>query len=81
VNAVSPGFVETPITGAWFRSLPDPEVERARMVSRHPVGRMGRPEDIARAIRFLALEAEASFVTGECLMADGGRAAQLVDPA
>jgi NAD(P)-dependent dehydrogenase (short-subunit alcohol dehydrogenase family) len=42
---------------------------------------MGRPEDIARAIRFLALEGEASFVTGECLMADGGRAAQLVDPA
>jgi NAD(P)-dependent dehydrogenase (short-subunit alcohol dehydrogenase family) len=81
VNAVSPGFVETPITGAWFASLPDPEAERARMVARHPVGRMGRPEDIARAIRFLALEAESSFVAGECLMVDGGRAAQLVDPS
>jgi NAD(P)-dependent dehydrogenase (short-subunit alcohol dehydrogenase family) len=73
VNAVSPGFVETPITGAWFRSLPDPEVERARMVSRHPVGRMGRPEDIARAIRFLALEAEASFVTGGRPRGSAGR--------
>jgi NAD(P)-dependent dehydrogenase (short-subunit alcohol dehydrogenase family) len=81
VNAVSPGFVETPITGAWFASFPDPEAERARMARLHPVGRMGRPEDIARTIRFLALEGEASFVTGECLMADGGRAAQLVDPA
>jgi NAD(P)-dependent dehydrogenase (short-subunit alcohol dehydrogenase family) len=81
VNAVSPGFIETPITGAWFASFPDPESERARTAALHPVGRLGRPEDIARAIRFLALEGEASFVTGECLMVDGGRAAQLVDPA
>jgi NAD(P)-dependent dehydrogenase (short-subunit alcohol dehydrogenase family) len=41
---------------------------------------MGRPEDIARAIRFLALEGESSFVAGECLMVDGGRAAQLIEP-
>jgi NAD(P)-dependent dehydrogenase (short-subunit alcohol dehydrogenase family) len=80
VNAVSPGFVETPINERYFASFPDPEAERARMAALHPVGRMGRPEDIARAIRFLAQEGESSFVTGECLMVDGGRAAQLVDP-
>jgi NAD(P)-dependent dehydrogenase (short-subunit alcohol dehydrogenase family) len=80
VNAVSPGFVETPITDRWFASLDDPEAERARIAASHPVGRIGRPDDIARAIRFLALEGESSFVAGECLMVDGGRAAQLVDP-
>jgi NAD(P)-dependent dehydrogenase (short-subunit alcohol dehydrogenase family) len=80
VNAVSPGFVETPITDRWFASLDDPEAERARIAASHPVGRIGRPEDIARAIRFLALEGESSFVAGACLMVDGGRAAQLVDP-
>ncbi|HXL43619.1 MAG TPA: glucose 1-dehydrogenase [Gaiellaceae bacterium] len=80
VNAVSPGFVETPLTEQWFASLDDPEAERERIAASHPVGRIGRPEDIARAIRFLALEGESSFVAGECLMVDGGRAAQLVDP-
>jgi NAD(P)-dependent dehydrogenase (short-subunit alcohol dehydrogenase family) len=80
VNAVSPGYIETPINEAYFASFPDPDAERARTAALHPVGRMGRPEDVARAIRFLALEAESSFVAGECLMVDGGRAAQLVDP-
>ena len=80
VNAVSPGYIETPNTKQYFVSFPDPEAERVRMAALHPLGRLGRPEDIARAIRFLALEGESSFVTGECLMVDGGRAAQLVDP-
>lgn len=81
VNAVSPGYIATPINEKYFASFPDPEAERARVAKLHPVGRMGRPEDVARAIRFLALDAESSFVAGECLMVDGGRAAQLVDPA
>jgi NAD(P)-dependent dehydrogenase (short-subunit alcohol dehydrogenase family) len=60
VNAVCPGYIETGmLTGS------------PRLVDETPLGRMGRPEDIARAARFL-LSADASFITGTQLVVDGG---------
>ncbi|GAA4879005.1 SDR family NAD(P)-dependent oxidoreductase [Actinomycetospora straminea] len=64
VNAVAPGFVDTPMTDG----LP-PEVRR-RTLDAIPVGRAGRPEDVADAVAFLA---DAGYVTGQVLVACGGR--------
>lgn len=69
VNAVCPGYIETPL----LRELTD-EMVQVR-VSKHPMGRMGRPAEIAQACLFLASE-EASFITGINLFADGGYTAQ-----
>ena len=65
VNAVAPGFVATDIIKAM------PEKVIAGMVARTPVGRMGKPEDIAEAYFWLASDA-ASFVHGATLSVDGG---------
>ncbi|HUO87516.1 MAG TPA: SDR family oxidoreductase, partial [Thermoanaerobaculia bacterium] len=65
VNAVAPGFVATEIVQAM------PEKVLAGMVQRTPVGRMGRPEDIAEAYLWLASDA-ATFVQGTVLSVDGG---------
>jgi 3-oxoacyl-[acyl-carrier protein] reductase len=65
VNAVAPGFVATEI----LRAMPQKVLDS--MVERTPLGRMGRPEDIANAYCWLASD-EAGFVTGHCLSVDGG---------
>lgn len=65
VNTVSPGYVETPL-------LEDmPEEALAALVKLHPIGRLGRADEIANAVLFLASD-EASFVTGANLLVDGG---------
>lgn len=70
VNCVCPGFARTALTAGIFA---DPE-RRARIEAMHPLGRMGEPEDIARAIVFLLSE-DASWITGAALPVDGGFAA------
>ena len=65
VNAVAPGFTATEI----LRSMPDKVLEG--MKARTPLGRLGRPEDIANAYLFLASD-EASFISGDVLRVDGG---------
>ena len=65
VNTVAPGFTETDIISAM------PEKILAGMRGRTPLGRLGRPQDIANAYLFLASE-DASFITGEVLRVDGG---------
>ncbi|MGP4043222.1 SDR family NAD(P)-dependent oxidoreductase [Streptomyces sp. 2A115] len=65
-NAVLPGAV---VTGLWAQSSPE---YRAETVARTPAGRLGTPEDIAAAVAFFASE-DASFITGQNLLVDGGR--------
>lgn len=66
INAVCPGPVDTEITKTWT-----PE-HRAKAIASVPMGRLGRPEDIANPIVFLA-SYMADFITGEALMVNGGR--------
>jgi 3-oxoacyl-[acyl-carrier protein] reductase len=64
-NVVAPGYVKTQLTDVL------PEEATAAMLTNTPLGRLGEPEDIARAVRFLCSDA-ASFITGEVLLVDGG---------
>ena len=64
-NVVAPGYVDTRLTQVIADEL------KELMLANTPLGRFGRPEDIAGAVRFLCSE-EASFITGEVLMVDGG---------
>lgn len=69
VNAVCPGYIDTPL----LKDIPDDIKEK--LVALHPMGRLGRAEEVANAVLFLASD-EASFVTGSSLMVDGGYTAQ-----
>jgi NAD(P)-dependent dehydrogenase (short-subunit alcohol dehydrogenase family) len=71
VNALLPGAIETPLLRRSFDRAPDPEAARAASAARHPLGRLGRPEEIADAALYLAGDA-ASFTTGLELAVDGG---------
>ena len=64
-NVVAPGYVKTQLTDVL------PEAATATMLEQTPLGRLGDPEDVARAVRFLASD-ESSFVTGEVVLVDGG---------
>lgn len=78
-NAVCPGFVETPMIDGFFRDQPDPEGARVMATGQHPLGRLGRPDDIADAMVYLASD-EARWVTGTALAVDGGLMAGLWAP-
>ena len=75
VNCICPGATDTPMLEASFAITGDRERARADHISRHPLGRIGRPDEIAGAALFLASE-DASFVTGAILPVDGGFVAQ-----
>lgn len=79
-NAVVPGYVDTPINVAYFGTFADPAAERRRVEDLHPLRRIGRADEVARAIAFLASDEDAGFVTGTSLLVDGGRSALLQDP-
>jgi 3-oxoacyl-[acyl-carrier protein] reductase len=65
VNAVAPGYIDTELTQGL------PEELRELLLANTPLGRLGEPRDVATAVRFLCSD-EASFVTGEIMLVDGG---------
>lgn len=71
VNVLVPGAIDTPLLARAFARAADPESTKARSIGRHPLGRLGRAEEVAAAALFLASD-ESSFTTGSCLRVDGG---------
>jgi NAD(P)-dependent dehydrogenase (short-subunit alcohol dehydrogenase family) len=70
VNAICPGFIDTPMTEGIF-GLPGMEQVAFDLTHEHKLGRFGQPEEIASVASFL-LSADASFVTGHAIAVDGG---------
>jgi acetoacetyl-CoA reductase len=64
VNAIAPGFIETEMIAAM------PEEVRARILEKIPMGRFGRPEEIAQAVAFLVSSGD--YITGQVISIDGG---------
>src|SRR5262245_37615921 len=71
VNCVCPGYIQTPMTES---GLSDPE-QKAQIIAREPIGRVGAPEEVAETVVWLCSDA-ASFVTGHTMTVDGGYVAQ-----
>ena len=76
VLAVNPGTIDTPLVDEAVATIGgDAQAIRRDMADRHPIGRIGRPEEIAQVVLFLA-SAKASFMTGENVCVDGGMMAK-----
>jgi NAD(P)-dependent dehydrogenase (short-subunit alcohol dehydrogenase family) len=71
VNAICPGFVETPLTAEVLRQAPDPQGARRERTALHPLGRLGQPDDVAGLAVYLASD-ESAWTTGAVLAVDGG---------
>ncbi len=78
-NAVAPGWIDTPLNVDFVESMPDPEGFKKDIGGIHPIGRTGKPKEIAELVAWLASDA-ASFITGQVITADGGRMAKLSLP-
>lgn len=70
-----PGFIDTPMVAGFAQSTGDREAVYEALKKLHPLGRLGRPEEIASVIVFL-LSDDASFMTGSEVVVDGGYTAQ-----
>lgn len=70
-NSIHPGYIWTPQTENYLAGIGQAEEERAKALSRHPIGRLGRPDDIAYMVLYLASD-ESTFVTGAEMVVDGG---------
>lgn len=71
VNSIAPGTIMTPLNEKVFEEAEDPEALIETWNRMHPIGRFGQPEEVAEAALFLASDSS-SFVTGHCLIVDGG---------
>ena len=70
-NSIHPGYIWTPQTENYLRDLGTLEQEKAKALSRHPIGFLGEPNDIAYMVLYLASD-ESKFVTGSEMVVDGG---------
>jgi 2-keto-3-deoxy-L-fuconate dehydrogenase len=70
-NCVCPGTVDSPWVGRLLDQADDPALARERLVARQPLGRLGEPTEVAKAVLYLASD-DASFMTGSSLVIDGG---------
>jgi 2-keto-3-deoxy-L-fuconate dehydrogenase len=71
VNAICPGTIESPSLQARIDAFADPVAARAAFIARQPMGRLGRPEEIAALAAFLAAD-ESAYATGTAFLMDGG---------
>ncbi len=78
-NAVAPGWIDTDLNLDFIESMPDPAAFRREIGRIHPVGRTGKPEEVAALVAWLA-SSEAGFVTGQVWTIDGGRMTKLSLP-
>ena len=74
-NSIHPTFIETPVLESMIRDSPDPEKARYTLVRQVPLRRIGKPDDVANMIVYLASD-ESTFVTGTEMVIDGGVIAQ-----
>jgi meso-butanediol dehydrogenase/(S,S)-butanediol dehydrogenase/diacetyl reductase len=78
-NAVAPGWIDTDLNLDFIESMADPVAFRRNIGRIHPVGRTGKPSEVAALVAFLAAE-ESGFITGQVYTVDGGRMAKLSLP-
>ncbi len=71
VNAICPGYIDTPMWEEWLRSASDPAALAEETEKLHPLGRRGLPRDVAMAVAYLA-GPQAPWITGTSLVVDGG---------
>ncbi|MDN5210863.1 SDR family oxidoreductase [Fulvivirgaceae bacterium BMA12] len=77
-NCIAPGFIDTELNRRWFASFQDADKERLRTENRHPVKKLGTPEEIGGFCAFLS-SPYAGFITGVTYLVDGGRSTLMQD--
>lgn len=75
---IAPGFIDTAGNQVWFDSHPDGDLTREQTIQKHPVGRLGEPEEVGELCLFLA-SPHAGFIAGTTIVMDGGRSALMQD--
>lgn len=78
-NAVAPGWIDTPFNDNLLAQYPNPAAAREAVNALHPLGKSGKPEDVAKVVLWLASD-NAAFVNGQVYIIDGGRTAILPLP-
>lgn len=78
-NAIAPGWIDSDLSKAYIDAQSDPAAARQGLLKVHPIGRTSVPQDIGSMVVFLASD-EASFLTGQVMVVDGGRTARLPLP-
>ncbi len=75
---IAPGFIDTPLADAWFNEFPDPAAKRKQIEELHPVGHLGKPDDIGALCAFVCSPL-AGNISGTTILIDGGRGAVMQD--